>query len=114
VLAAALGVLPACGGSGSAPGVEHATGTADWSYVIPQGTGERVDRGEPIAILPAVIDAHVGDVIRIINDDDRGHVLGPFYVGSHESVTQRFTSPGRYRGECSVHTGGELELNVRS
>jgi hypothetical protein len=103
-----------CGTSSGAPGVEQATGTANWSYVIPRGTGERIDRGEPVEILPPEIDARVGDVIEIVNQDDRGHVVGPFYVGRHETVRQRFTSAGRFRGQCSVHPSGEVVLDVRS
>jgi plastocyanin len=86
---------------------------ADWSYVIPAGTGERIDRGQPVDVLPAEIDARVGQVIRIVNEDSRGHLVGPFYVGARETLTQRFASPGSFTGRCSVHPSGDLRLVVQ-
>jgi plastocyanin len=87
---------------------------ADWSYVIPAGTGARLDSGERVELLPARIDARVGQVIRIVNRDSRGYLLGPFYVGAHETLSQRFTSPGVFEGDCSVHPSGQIVLEVRA
>jgi hypothetical protein len=97
----------------SSPGaVAVGRGEADFSYVIPRGTGGRLDRGERVEILPARIAARVGDVIRIENRDARGYLLGPFYVGPGETVAQRFVSPGRFTGECAVHPSGQIVLDV--
>lgn len=87
---------------------------ADWSYMIPAGTGQRLDRGEQIEILPARIDAKVGETIRIENRDDRGYLLGPFYVGPGETLVQRFVTPGTFAGSCAVHPSGELVLDVEA
>lgn len=92
--------------------VEPVTGAADHEFVIPRGTGELIDRGEDPRIFPRRMVARVGEVIRIVNHDDRGHVVGPFYVGRRESTTQRFASPGTYWGECSAHPSGEFEVTV--
>lgn len=54
----------------------------------------------------------VGEVIRIVNEDDRGHLVGPFFVGANETLIQRFTSPGEFIGECTVHPSGQLVLTV--
>jgi hypothetical protein len=62
--------------------------SADWSYAIPSGTGARLDQGKRVEILPARIDAHVGQVIRIVNHDSRGYLLGPFSVGAHETCNR--------------------------
>ena len=102
-------------GSPAGPGavaVENAS--ADWSYSIPSGTGARLDQGERVEILPARIDARVGQVIRIVNHDGRGYLLGPFYVGAHETLLQRFTAPGTFKGACAVHPSGKIVLDVRS
>ncbi len=101
-------------GSGpEGPGaVDVRAAEADWSYTIPAGTGARLDAGEEVELLPQRIDARVGEVIRIVNEDGRGYLLGPFYVGPRETLTQRFTSPGTFRGECAVHPSGELVLVV--
>ena len=77
-----------------------AAARADWSYVIPRGTGAPLDRREPVRILPARIDAHVGEVIRIVNRDSRGYLLGPFFVAAHRTLTQRFTSPGIFEAHA--------------
>ena len=105
----------------SAPGPSEGPGavavesaTADWSYSIPPGTGARLDQGKRVEILPARIDARVGQVIRIVNHDSRGYLLGPFYLGPHEALIQRFTSPGTFKGACAVHPSGTIVLDVRS
>jgi hypothetical protein len=116
VCAASFGIYRA-----TAPGPPKGPGAvpveserADWSFAIPPGTGARLDRHDPVEILPARIDARVGQVIRIVNHDGRGYLLGPFYVGAHETLTQRFTSPGTFRGACAVHPSGRIILDVRS
>lgn len=81
-------------------------------YVIPAGTGGRVDRGEPVDILPDVLTARVGEVLRIVNDDDRGHLVGPFFVAAGQTLTQRFDSPGEFVGVCSIHEDGRFVLEV--
>ena len=113
-LVAAGAYLATAPGPTEGPGAVAVAGArADWSYVIPRGTGARLDRREPVRILPARIDAHVGEVIRIINRDNRGYLLGPFYVAAHRTLTQRFTSPGTFEGACVVHPSGEIVLEVR-
>ena len=92
--------------------VEDAGGTADFAYVIPAGAGEALDAGEPLEILPAELDAEVGQVIEIENEDDRGHLVGPFFVGAGETLRQRFSSPGVFTGECTVHPSGQITLTV--
>jgi plastocyanin len=109
--------LTACGsgdGSGNAPRLEEAevVGEVEHDYVIPAGTGERLDAGEEVEIMPSVLEATVGETIRIVNDDDRGHVVGVFFVGAGETLTQTFTSAGEFSGRCTVHTDGEFTLRV--
>lgn len=88
-------------------------GDADYRYVIPFGAGEALDAGEPLEILPATLEVQVGETIEIVNEDDRGHLVGPFFVGEGETLRQRFASPGEFIGMCSVHPSGELRLIVR-
>ena len=111
LLAVAL-LLAACGSDELSliddPGALEAT----YSYVVPAGSGEAFDRGEPIEILPPTLTAKVGEVIRIVNEDSRGHVVGPFYVGAGETLVQRFASPGVFQGACTVHPSGQFELKV--
>lgn len=118
VAAVALGGgMVGCGGDGDArPEIARAAATdaADHEFHIPAGTGQRLDAGESIEILPAELEVRVGEVIRIVNDDDRGHVIGAFYVGAGETLSQRFSTPGDLSGECSVHPSGAFTLTVRA
>ena len=86
---------------------------ADYSYTIPAGTGDALDAGESVEILPAELEVEVGEVIEITNEDDRGHLVGPFWVGRGETLRQRFASPGKFIGACTIHPGGELVLTVK-
>lgn len=92
------------------PGVSN----ANYDYLIPQGTGERIRAGIDVEILPAQLDVNVGETIRIVNEDDEGHFVGIFYVGAGETVTQRFSSPGEYTGQCTIHPSGQLALRIHS
>lgn len=85
---------------------------ADHRFLIPPGTGEAMDRGEPVEILPAELAVQVGEVLELVNEDDRGHLVGPFFVGAGETLRQEFTSPGTFEGICTVHPSGQFVLTV--
>lgn len=114
-LALATASLSACGAGDDGLRAEVAAGDAAavLEVVIPAGTGERMDRGEAVDLLPASeLEFHVGDVLRIINRDARTHVVGPFSVLPGETLTQRFSAEGTYQGSCTVHPDGAVELRV--
>lgn len=107
----------ACGGgddNSSGPGIApvSADDPATYEYVIPAGAGEALDAGKPLEILPGELVVTVGETIRVVNEDDRGHNVGPFFVGAGETLSQRFSSPGEFVGVCTVHPSGELVLVV--
>jgi hypothetical protein len=108
--------IAACGSDAGRDGalvVEDPTAVeADYEYVIPLGTGARFDAGEVVEILPGEMTVRVGEVMRIINQDDRQHLIGPFFVGAGETLTQRFASAGEFTGICTVHPSGEFVLTV--
>ena len=87
-------------------------GEADYSYTIPAGSGEAIDRGEPLEILPGSLEVRVGELFELINEDDRGHLVGPFFVGAGETMRQRFSAAGSFIGICTVHPSGEFVLTV--
>jgi hypothetical protein len=110
-----VGLLVAACGSNQQDGLfanDESRQAPDYFYVIPAGSGEAIDRGEPLYILPEELNVKVGQVIELVNKDDRGHLIGPFFVGRGETVRQRFRSPGVFIGECSVHPSGQIVLNV--
>jgi plastocyanin len=114
--ACTVGVVAGCGDDASQPATEAVSvaEAATFEYVIPAGAGEALDAGTPLEILPAELQVNVGDTIRIENQDDRGHTVGPFFVGANETLTQRFSTPGEFVGVCTVHPSGELVLIVNA
>ncbi|HSM65622.1 MAG TPA: hypothetical protein VK860_04890 [Ilumatobacteraceae bacterium] len=117
IVAVGVGLaLVACGSDDDAvePAAEAiaAVDAATYEFVIPVGAGEALDAGTPLEILPAELEVRVGETIRIVNEDDRGHSVGPFFVGANETLTQRFSSPGEFVGVCTVHPSGQIVLTV--
>ncbi len=84
----------------------------DYDYVIPFGTGRRLDGGEEIEIVPAELNVEVGESIRIVNEDVRGAAVGIFWVPAERTVAMEFTTPGTLTGECDVHPSGVFTINV--
>lgn len=113
-VAALVLLATACGSDDLGPMLadDDSAASADYSYTIPAGSGEAIDRGEALDILPGELDAEVGELFELINLDDRGHLVGPFYVGKGETLRQRFNAPGTFIGACSVHPSGEIVLTV--
>jgi hypothetical protein len=126
-----LALVPAlvAGGCGNADGEgESGSGTApelevvdpddpegyDYEYVIPFGTGRRLDGGEEIEIVPAELNVKVGEKIRIVNEDVRGAAVGIFWVPAERTVAMEFTTPGTLSGECDVHPSGIFTINVEA
>lgn len=115
ILLIAIVLLAAACGSDEPGPLFQEDGSAidvDYAYLIPPGAGEAIDRGEPLEILPQELTVEVGEILELVNEDDRGHLVGPFFVGAGETVRQRFNTPGSFIGACSVHPSGELILTV--
>jgi len=85
---------------------------AEYQYVIPQGAGVALDAGTPLEILPADFDASVGETIEIVNEDDRGHTVGPWFVGARQTMRQTFLSEGEFIGLCTVHPSGQIAVTI--
>jgi plastocyanin len=112
-----LVLLAGCGGDGAGASTIRVSDADDvtvfdYDYVIPPGTADRIAAGDDIEIIPQELVMEVGQSIRITNHDDVGHVVGVFYVGAGETLTQRFDSPGELSGECTVHPSGSFTLRV--
>ena len=88
-----------------------ATGTVH-RFVIPAGTGDAIDSGETVDIMPDRLDILVGDAVEIVNLDDRGHNVGLFFVGVGETVNQVFPSVAEFSDVCSVSATGTFTINV--
>jgi hypothetical protein len=73
---------------------------------------EQIAQGLVVEIMPAEFEVVVGEVIEIVNEDDIGYVIGPFYVGAGETMRQRFQAAGEFIGECGVSATGTIALRV--
>ncbi len=116
-IAAAAAILLAVAGCSSGPDTFEqidaaAEAVANYEYTIPVGAGLALDAGTPLEILPANFDARVGQTIQIVNEDDRGHLVGPWFVGAGETMRQTFKTPGEFIGECTVHPSGQIVVTV--
>lgn len=118
-LAVALILAPAvagCSTTGSGDAAQATTTTfatgVVYRYVIPAGTGDAIDRGEVVDIMPSALEIKVGDAIEIVNNDDRGHNVGMFFVGEGETVNQVFPSVADFSDVCSINESGQFTINV--
>lgn len=73
------------------------------TFEIPAGTGDRIDAGEEVSIVPAVLEVEVNDTVVIENDDDQLHLVGPLVVPAGETLVHEFDRPGRFQGACELH-----------
>ena len=116
IVAAASILLAVAGCSGGTESFEQidaaVEAVADYDYTIPVGAGLALDAGTPLEILPGTFDARVGQTIQIVNQDDRGHLVGPWFVGAGETMRQTFKTPGEFIGECTVHPSGQIVVTV--
>ena len=100
--------------AGCADGDSSSSSSSEYTYdfTIPAGTGAKVNKGEYLDLIPHLMLVEVGETIRIINDDDRTHDVGPYSVPAGQTLVQTFTTPGRYTGVCSTMPGQDFVLVV--
>ena len=87
-------------------------GPYTFDYTIPEGTASKIAMGRDPKIMPTSITANVGDTIRIVNDDIRDYMIGPFFVTAGQELAMRFTQPGELSGICQMNPEGEFLINV--
>ncbi len=121
VAGAALALaVTSCGGSDASTAADNGPlagrtsipGRADFQWVIPAGTAERVNIVTHDQIFPPVMYAKVGQTVRIINEDRIAYTVGPFSIGAHQTMEQVLRRPGTFQGVCTTHYGGQFVLIV--
>ncbi len=93
------------------------TGTRDrvtHSFVIPPGTGARLDAGERIEVFPRVLRVKVGDRLVVRNDDDRRHHAGPISVEPGSRMEMTFGRTGELRGACTLNVARTYRIVIDS
>ena len=79
---------------------------------MPFGSGNRLDSGEILDIMPQELTVKVGESIRIVNDDIRDFMIGPFFVMAGQTLAMRFTNPGTIEGVCEINPEGKFVITV--
>lgn len=123
LVAASVVTVAACGSGGSTadPAASGAASTVPATtvaptttmrkgvvhdFVVPAGTAAKIDRGEDPGVIPKRIDVHVGDSIRVRNDDTEVARLGLFNVAPGETVSMDFNKVTVLSGVIFDDEGG--------
>jgi hypothetical protein len=106
----AVGVIVAFLIAASLPG-HHAPVT--YRFVIPAGTGQALAAGANISLFPERMVIDRGDIIDLVNEDDRDDEVGPFFVAANSELRQSVNRAGTYSGTCTLHRSGRVVIVVR-
>jgi hypothetical protein len=80
--------------------------------VIPNGTAERVARGETPPTIPDSMAFVVGDTLLVRNEDSADHELGPLWIPAGSSAKLLLDSVQSYAYSCSFQPGKYFGLDV--
>lgn len=83
------------------------------TFVIPQGTAERVRSGDPVQLFPEEMIFVVGDELQVTNQDVEPHQLGPVFVPAGTSASLLLEKAARLSYDCSFQSSRYLGLDVR-
>lgn len=83
-----------------------------YSYTVPAGTGDRINKGETVSIMPSDLRLKVGDHLVIRNEDVRVQTVGLFTVRPGETVDTPFPKPGVFKGACTMSSDGQIVITV--
>lgn len=80
--------------------------------VIPNGTAERIARGEQPPSIPDSMTFVVGDKLVVVNQDVKDHQLGPLWIPANASASLQLDSAQSYAYECSFQKNKYLGFDV--
>ena len=81
--------------------------------VIPDGTAEKVAAGEEEPNIPDEIIFIQGDTLRVDNEDQVPHQLGPVFIPAGSSASLKMDEAENFEYSCSFRPTQYLGLNVR-
>ena len=81
--------------------------------VIPEGTAERVARGEAPPTIPDSMTFVIGDKLVVKNDDSADHELVPLWIPAGSSASLSLDAVQSYAYACSFQPGKYFGLDVR-
>jgi hypothetical protein len=80
--------------------------------VIPEGTAEKVARGESPPTIPDSMTFVVGDTLLVKNNDSANHELGPLWIPAGSSASLALDDAQSYAYSCSFQPGQYFGLDV--
>jgi hypothetical protein len=80
--------------------------------VIPNGTAEKVARGETPPSIPTSLTFVVGDTLLVKNNDSANHQLGPLWIPAGSSASLSLAEAQSYAYSCSFQPGNYFGLDV--
>lgn len=80
---------------------------------IPEGTAEKVARGEQPPSIPPDMVFVVGDTLVVVNDDLVDHKLGQLWIPANSSARLALNEEQNMAFECSFQPGNYFGLDVR-
>ena len=80
--------------------------------VIPDGTAEKVARGETPPTIPDSMTFVVGDTLLVKNNDRSAHELGPLWIPAGTSASLHLDVVQSYAYSCSFQPGQYFGLDV--
>jgi hypothetical protein len=81
--------------------------------VIPEGTAEKVARGETPPSIPTSMTFVVGDTLMVKNEDTTSHELGPLWIPAKASASMSLDVAEAYAYSCSFQPSQYFGLDVR-
>lgn len=81
--------------------------------VIPPGTAELIRAGEAPPEIPRDMRFVVGDTLKVINQDDENHQLGPLWIPAESSASLKLETEENLVFECSFQAGSYLGVTVQ-
>jgi hypothetical protein len=84
------------------------------TLVIPTGTADLVQQGQPSPNIPEDLVFVVGDTLVVKNEDSVDHQLGPFFIPKGTSATVTFGQVANLAYACTFTTEKYLGLEVKA
>jgi hypothetical protein len=79
---------------------------------IPEGTAEKVARGEAPPTIPDSMIFVIGDTLVVKNNDIQDHELGPLWIPAGSSASLPLDAAASYAYSCSFQPGQSFGLDV--
>lgn len=82
--------------------------------LIPAGTAEKIREGLGSQLdIPDNMQFVVGDTIKVINQDDENHILGPLWIPAESSASLKLEAEQHLAYECSFQPDNYFGLTVQ-